>query len=50
MFFLLLLLDYNIGVLLDTLDDLGVTNDTAVLVMGDHGYQSNPRTNVPPVV
>ena len=31
--------DYNIGVLLDTLDELGLANDTVVAVMGDHGWQ-----------
>jgi len=31
--------DYNIGILLDTLDDLGLTSSTAVAVIGDHGWQ-----------
>ena len=31
--------DYNIGVLLDRLDALGLTASTAVVVFGDHGWQ-----------
>ena len=31
--------DYNIGQLLDKLDDLGVAASTAVIVFGDHGWQ-----------
>jgi hypothetical protein len=31
--------DYNIGVILDKLDALGHTNNTVVVLFGDHGYQ-----------
>jgi len=31
--------DYNVGVLLQALDDLGFTDNTAVILFGDHGWQ-----------
>jgi len=31
--------DYNIGVLLKSLDDFGFTDNTAVILFGDHGWQ-----------
>ena len=31
--------DYNIGRLLDTLDELGVAANTVTVVFGDHGWQ-----------
>eukprot|EP00928_Gymnodinium_smaydae_P048650 TRINITY_DN32549_c0_g1_i1.p1 TRINITY_DN32549_c0_g1~~TRINITY_DN32549_c0_g1_i1.p1 ORF type:complete len:450 (+),score=34.40 TRINITY_DN32549_c0_g1_i1:145-1494(+) len=31
--------DYNIGMVLDTLERLGFSDNTAVLVFGDHGWQ-----------
>ena len=31
--------DYNIGVILDKLDALGHSNNTVVVLFGDHGYQ-----------
>lgn len=31
--------DYNIGKILEALDSMGLANDTAVVVFGDHGWQ-----------
>eukprot|EP00117_Sycon_ciliatum_P025753 scpid62884/ scgid21304/ Iduronate 2-sulfatase; Alpha-L-iduronate sulfate sulfatase len=31
--------DYNVGLVLAALDDLGLANDTLVVLHGDHGYQ-----------
>merc|ERR1712194_313780 len=31
--------DYSIGMVLDALENLGLADDTAVLVFGDHGWQ-----------
>jgi len=31
--------DYNIGKVLDELESLGLANDTAVVIFGDHGWQ-----------
>ena len=35
--------DYNVGVLLQALDDLGFTDNTAVILFGDHGWQLGAR-------
>ena len=40
--------DYNIGVIVDSLDKLGLKEDTVVIVFGDHGYQVRATPPPPP--